>query len=298
MEKINIAELLKDCPKGTKLYTTVWGDVEFIKYNSSLDLITISVHDSLVNEKLLYGDGSFAITGECILFPSKENRDWSKFQRPFKDGDVIVHEGNIAIYKQIHKSFEEPYIDFYCGLIYKHNLFVIKNDQYQNWGKIEYAKFATEEEKQKLFDAIKANGYKWNDETKSLEELIVPKFKAGDRIKKKGLNNIYAIEIVSVGQTIYMFKGGNFQTIEFIDRDYELVSDKFDVNTLKPFDKVLVRCSNYTWHIQFFEKYDKRLNYPFVCMSNSKYKQCIPYEGNEDLLNTTNDCDDYYKTWK
>ena len=32
-------------------------------------------------------------------------------------------------------------------------------------------------------------------------------------------------------------------------------------------------------------------------MGYNKYKQCIPYEGNEHLLGTTDDCDDYYKTW-
>lgn len=43
--------------------------------------------------------------------------------------------------------------------------------------------------------------------------------------------------------------------------------------------------------------YDKT-KFPFICMGYNKYKQCIPYEGNEHLLDTTNDCDNFYKTWE
>lgn len=80
--------------------------------------------------------------------------------------------------------------------------------------------------------------------------------------------------------------------------EYELVPNKFDITTLKPFDKVLVRCSNNgTWVPQFFAKYKPDSQYPFVCTYNC-WSQGIPYENNEHLFDTTNDCDEFYKTWE
>jgi hypothetical protein len=81
--------------------------------------------------------------------------------------------------------------------------------------------------------------------------------------------------------------------------DYELVLNKFDINTLKPFDKVLVRDSDKgVWCCSFFSHYTDTYCsfYSFRCVGTS-YRQCVPYEGNEYLLGTTDDCDDFYKTW-
>lgn len=79
----------------------------------------------------------------------------------------------------------------------------------------------------------------------------------------------------------------------------KLISNKFDITTFKPFDKVLVRCSELEiWHISLFEKYNRKYSkYPFVCLNGNKYSQCIPYKDNEHLLDTADNCDDYYKTW-
>lgn len=80
--------------------------------------------------------------------------------------------------------------------------------------------------------------------------------------------------------------------------DWELVPNKFNVNTLKPFDKVLVRdCNTDKWNIDFFAYYGARGNEDYQCMTFVK-NQCIPYEGNEHLLGTTDNCDKFYKTWK
>lgn len=83
--------------------------------------------------------------------------------------------------------------------------------------------------------------------------------------------------------------------IEDLDR---YVTPKFDINTLKPFDKVLVRGDvGQRWIIDFFGFMDNKKGYPFVCVGHYVI-QCVPYEGNEHLLDTTDDCDDFYKTWK
>ena len=83
-EKLNLVEILKDCPEGTKLYSTVIGEVEFCKIDSGIRPICIRHKEAgdfcLTQEGKVYE--SFG--GECILFPSKEQRDWSKF-KPKKD---------------------------------------------------------------------------------------------------------------------------------------------------------------------------------------------------------------------
>ena len=69
---------------------------------------------------------------------------------------------------------------------------------------------------------------------------------------------------------------------------------------MNPFDKVLVRDFNYDlWMAGHFSHYakDAEGDYPYFA-SAACFKQCIPYEGNQHLLGTINDCDDYYKIWK
>jgi hypothetical protein len=60
-----------------------------------------------------------------------------------------------------------------------------------------------------------------------------------------------------------------------------------------------VRSDNkHVWSIQFFERLNNRLKDSFVCMGGWRFRQCIPFEGNEHLLNTINEPDNFYKTWK
>ena len=82
-EKINLVEILKDCPKGTKLYSPIFGDIYFKEIHSDYKL-SILVENGVYNasftkEGLYYDDAN----GECLLFPSKEQRDWSKFTAPW-----------------------------------------------------------------------------------------------------------------------------------------------------------------------------------------------------------------------
>lgn len=57
----------------------------------------------------------------------------------------------------------------------------------------------------------------------------------------------------------------------------------------KPFDKVLVRYDNqHVWQIDFFSHYVRGVECPYKCLTRD-FNQCIPYEGNEHLLGTTDD---------
>lgn len=294
MEKINIAELLKDCPKGMELYSPLCGKCVFDRLNMG----TIICKKQNTQEITFTSEGYYMLpvfdNCECMIFPSKDQRDWSKFQRPFKDGDVLSNDISISIYNGYE---DEYYYGCYVALgnVDLPNYFVDKeNNNYVTKGNI---RFATEEEKQKLFDAIKTKGYKWNAETKTLEKLIEPKFKAGDRIVSKNKRDEY-YHILHVAEYHYMLNIKGY-CLEFKDQDnFELVSNKFDITTLKPFDKVLVRDNDeQKWTIDYFSFVDKEQVYPFVCAGHYT-NQCIPYDQNKHLLGTNNECNEYYKTWE
>lgn len=291
-KKINIAELLKDCPKGMKLYSPLCGECKLYDVNDYNIRIEASNKDTLI---CLYHDGRYCANGEIMLFP-KGKTTWEGFQRPFKDGDVVVAEDDesfqLFLLKHLTHSEDDNSYDGYCyfGWDFQRNELFEKG----NWG---FNRLATEEEKQKLLQAIKDNGYKWDSETKTLEK-IKPNFKVGDKIKRKDVDDIYTDEITTVEQTIYTFRSGGFQSIEYIDKNYELIPNKFDITTLKPLEsKVLVRdCVDGMWKPTFWGKYLENSIYSYLT-ANGCYKQCIPYEGNEHLLGTSNNCDDFYKIW-
>ena len=76
--------------------------------------------------------------------------------------------------------------------------------------------------------------------------------------------------------------------------------EKFDVNTLQPFDKVLVRdFLNEDWMADFFERIDKNAGYYNATCVTSHWEQCIPYnEETKHLLGMREDCPEYYKWWE
>ena len=81
-ENLNLVEILKNCPEGTKLYTTTYGDVELIRVNQNDDVyypIEIKLSDDSISSVTTDGRLCEYYDGECVLFPSKEQRDWSKF---------------------------------------------------------------------------------------------------------------------------------------------------------------------------------------------------------------------------
>ena len=80
-ENLNLVEILKDCPKRTKLYSTVYGEVEYdgIRNGSEYPVKYVKSNDSS-GSVTAQGLVLACYDGECTLFPSKEQRDWSKFK--------------------------------------------------------------------------------------------------------------------------------------------------------------------------------------------------------------------------
>lgn len=239
MKKINIAELLKDCPRGMELDCTMYDNLYFDSLNAdyygTINCYTLinGVKTSINFTK--YGTFNNYPGAKCVIFP-KGKTTWEGFQRPFKDGDIIVSEkGDIHLLRTSDSS--------YCAFREKWRN---KLDRSVTTG-VHVTRFATEEEKQKLFDAIKENGYKWNHETKTLEKLE---------------------------------------------------KEKFDITSLKPFESKVLARNFGAWEPAFWGYYSKEYLLPFVVVGGNTFSQCIPYKGNEHLLGTTNDCDEYFKTWE
>ena len=159
-ENLDLTKILKNCPKGTKFYSPVWGEVSFYKiHEEELYIIEIS---TINGYKYLTKEGYYINVddAECILFPSKEQRDWNKFSAPW--------------YKK----------------------------------------------------------------------------------------------------------------------------EKFDPNTLKPFDRVIVKDIYSEWKIDIYSHKKNNKDFPYNCMT-SFYRYCIPYnDDTKHLVGTTNDAPEYYRYWE
>ena len=121
-ENLNLVEILKDCQKGTKLYSTVFGEVELdsIDVVSSHPICVVfpSGDDSFTKDGKMF-DGC---DGECVLFPSIDQRDWSKFKpkqpkfdpktlKPFDK--VLVRDTNSEKWKiQLFSNIIELDVDY------------------------------------------------------------------------------------------------------------------------------------------------------------------------------------------
>ena len=79
-ENLNLVEILKDCPKGTKLYSTNFGVVEFDEIGTNPKYPIIVSHIGGFEKFAKDGKLYCICDGECVLFPSKDQRDWSKFK--------------------------------------------------------------------------------------------------------------------------------------------------------------------------------------------------------------------------
>lgn len=295
--KINIAELLRDCPTGMELDCLMYDNVYFkcIREHAVYPIVCYTIDSKGETEEITfnwYGKYALLDTAKCVIFP-KGKTTWEGFHRPFKDGDVVATNSGawIGIVTGVEKKGEG--MPTYC---------VIKGDgTFEAYLGIKkewyFSRLATEEEKARLFQVIKDNGYKWNEKTNTLEKLIEPIFKKGDKIRvKNGVSEPRMIDYVCDRFYTLVPIG----SIDFTDQhNWELVPNKFNINTLRPFEsRVLVRDYSYEpWRVSFWGcLLDNELGFKYDTI-RGPYKQCIPYEGNEHLLGRMEDCADFYKNW-
>jgi hypothetical protein len=291
--KINIVEILKDCPSGMELDCTIYEDVYF-DYVDNINIIHCYIQHETYKTSLTfnqYGMYNSGIKAKCVIFP-KGKTTWEGFQRPFKDGDIVFYNDTIAIFKEwgdetLFRTYVTKYLCCESFIDVKVPLFgkAIRRE----------ARFATEEEKQQLFNAIKDNGYKWNEETKTLEKLFEPKFKVGDIVQDKDNYKVRIFD-VSIEDKCYGYESLAVNGIGGIsfDRqdDWELVPNKFDITTLKPFEsRVLVR--NVDGDLWKPAIYGFPHSEGCYVVGGVYWRQCIPYEENKELLGTTNNPEEY-----
>ena len=83
-ENIDLVKILKDCPKWTKLYSTIYGDVTFYHIDKRAEYPIILKAEGEYNCSVsANGKHYIYFDGECTLFPSKDKRDWNKFSAPW-----------------------------------------------------------------------------------------------------------------------------------------------------------------------------------------------------------------------
>ena len=169
--KINIAEILRDMPKGTKLYSPLFGKCELIGIANSKYPIAIKAQsiDGATSKGIMkdghYFDGYE--DAECSLYPSAKMRDWSKF---FKRGDVVVNE-----YSGLITVFDGWKNDDYT----KFNTTIDYYKVSDSWGKEDIYctgiyRRATDEERAKFIAAAEKHyGGKYNPETLQVEPVKV-----------------------------------------------------------------------------------------------------------------------------
>lgn len=137
METLNLYKILENCPKDTILYSPIYGNVKLLgidKFSYFGIKIKTSNQDGIGGEiNYLSSEGKTHTNGECMLFPSKDNRDWSTFNTkkfdvneltPFQQ--VLVREypeANWCIDFFSHIENDRPYKFVTCGGI--HNQYCI-----------------------------------------------------------------------------------------------------------------------------------------------------------------------------
>lgn len=307
---MNIAKILKYCPKGTKLYSTIWGDVKLIEVTST-EVIKIKILN--ISEELTL-NGCYSVRGECILFPSKDQRDWTKFRIPVKRGGIMMHPNGSFAFIASGEANSYSYPMAVCGINSLNNTLVLNSKD--SWTSEFYIP-ASEEVKKELFDKIAEAGYKWNADTLELEK-IKSKFKEGDVVIDDQGNLCLVSKIrydgfMTIVAVLYRNNVLNVYTSNTVNRNIQLttIASTTDRNKLysalvregykydkeqhllikqefKPFDKVLVRDKKRgIWLPQFFSRITQNSNFPYMCCNGVPYSYCISYEGNEYLLGTT-----------
>ena len=184
---MNIANLLKYCPKGTKLYSTVFGEVTFdrIDMDEKYPILVYKIdgtHTSFDEE----GRYVKYYNSECVLFPSKDQRDWSKFRLPLKRGDIMMKADGTIPFIASGEFYKDTSPKYICGV---NTTGHFKTGIY-GWTSEFYIP-ASKEAKKELFSKIAEARYKWNADTLELEKLEF-EFKEGNVIKDNK-NNLYLI---------------------------------------------------------------------------------------------------------
>ena len=313
-ENINIAEILKDKKNGLRLYSPIFGECAFCSVRKDTNDICVKKHNGV--KEFFDSKGLYYNTGEVMLFPSKSMRDWEKLS--WKRGDLLINScGLQCIFKEWASDDYTKFNGCYSN----------SRDGYEDVSNAETANFV-KLDNNTTYEYIKEIerklGGKLNLKTLEIEKQS--EFKDGDVLfvkcnvdafieifkhsKKNGglydhasldtatqdldISGKYGIggyEITEIRLATEEEKQQLFDALakkgKVWDAEKKKVVDIKKEHQFKPFEKVLVRDSfDDVWRASFFshiKENDGR--YVTTCVT---WKFCIPYEGNEHLLGTTN----------
>lgn len=314
-EKINVAKILKDKPVNTKLYSPLYGDVYF-SYIGVRNNICVLHHRFTLSDFFYNGRYTAYKESEIMLFPSKDMRDWSKFA--WKRGDVLISDcGFVCIFKEWvsddYTRFNGCYFDGmpnaetakYSKLDNNTAYGYIRELENRCGGKLNLE--TLEIEKQTEFkdgDIVFVKSYMLGINTSSMIAIFrkgkeIDKYKFSPALCESNEYDTYLREdpVVLSPSDINIFRPATdserqklFDSLEKKNKAWDaekkqIVDIKKELQ-FKPFEKVLVR-DNYDdmWRASFFS-HIKEDDGRYVTTGLS-WKFCIPYEGNEHLLGTT-----------
>ena len=321
-EKINIATILKDKPQGTKLYSRICGAVELKKVIDVRKKKSIVVKElNSNNQHRFWHDGNFFRAGQCVLQPSENMADWSKFS--WKKGDVLQnndHNTQVIFDRFISDTYKMVRCKYWLKVDNGIERFVVETNVFTK----DYFKVSEELSQCYINEIENRCGGKLNLETLEIEKTH-SEFNDGD-IVALVVRKCTHIAIFQSRQEAYIgFHAVLCQNDELLleepfredvgDIELRLATDSekkqlfsalekkgkrwdsdkksiVDLNPkveLKPFDKVLVRdIEDKAWQVSLFSYKDSDSYY---CCNGCAWNQCIPYIGNESLLGTTKDVD-------
>lgn len=329
--KINIAEILKDKPNGTKLYADAFGELSFDGVVSNKDEI-IFTKNKVNTSWCFYNDGKYSKYGESILVPSKEMRNWSKFA--WKKGDILVGCAKKIIFDRFTDDTYSYFEGKYC----------LEQDPYSDYETYrgedkglltKYFHIPEQCIAQSYIKNIEERlGGKLNMETLEIEKAQ-PEFKDGDILSNPSTalpkNHIFIfskfnkykdfehhVALTASGEITIPTSHGAWcrkdsgvkyateeekqQLFEALakegkawDAEKKAIVDLKPKWTPKPFDRVITRLSDDAiWTANIFSHIDRHGKYVTIgCISG--YHHCIPYnEETAKLIGTT----DYLKGGK
>lgn len=315
--EINVVATLKDKPQGVKLYSRICGAVELkevLDVRKKKSIVVKELNSS--NQHRFWYDGKFFRAGQCVLSPSKEMADWSKFS--WKRGDVLVCK-DVNSHIIFDKFNDDTYTTFTGKLNYQATKAGYSFAHTRNIAMTQDFDIEKGDAAQTYINTIEEKlGGKLNRETLEVEKQ--PEFKDGDILSiQEDEEHYHAILIFKGGTDVYVYFDyfhrvltygtkidENEKSISHLatdeekqqlfsalkkenkawDADKKMFVDLKPKVELKPFDKVLVRDNeDDIWEVSLFGYKDELY---YRCDNGIPWIQCIPYDGNEHLLGTTN----------